>query len=187
MAMGVLALAGVALLALADTPNYKVKTATGSTAATVVWPADPLLQIRLVGTVATSDKAGAVLSFRTGVTPLSISVSNPAGTAITLTRTNGVTTNDIVVVQYKNGTAERNSVVSFQSATNVTLAGATSAATAIGDEVYVMSTPSTLPVGAATVSYQGEAIYVGNKGRPISCVLDGTSACTINAQTARYE
>jgi len=56
-----------------------------------------------------------------------------------------------------------------------------------GDQLYKMSTASSLPVGSNTVNYQGQAIFVGNKGRPVRATLNGTSTNTINSITAAYE
>lgn len=181
-----MALGLVALSAMAQ-PVYQSGTATGTTAATLIWNPNPLQQVRLVGTVATSDKAGSVLSFRTGTTATSISLSNPTGTTITVARTNGIDANALIVWVRADGSTNKLSTVSSLSYTNLTLAATIGNTTLPGEEVFVMSAAQTLPVGAATQSYQGEAIFVGNKGRPVSCVLDGTSACTINSQSARYE
>jgi len=50
-------------------------------------------------------------------------------------------------------------------------------ATLPGDQVYKLSAAALLPVGAATANYQGEAIFVGNRGRPVSVSINATSAC----------
>jgi len=60
------------------------------------------------------------------------------------------------------------------------------AATA-GDQFYKMGPASTLPVGSATANYQGMALFVGNKGRPVRATLNGTSTNTVNSLTAAYE
>lgn len=176
-----------ATAALASTPSYETLNGSGSTAAEVIFPAKPDQQIRVVGAIATSDKAASVLSFRTGAMPVSISASNAAGTGITVTRTNGLAPNDLIVIQRADGTTASGTIASFPASTNITLNATTGTITLPGDQVYKLGAATTLKCGAATVNYQGEAIFVGRFGRPIRCVLDGTSACSLDSVTARYE
>jgi len=150
-------------------PTYTTKNASGTTTCEVHFPANPQQQVRIVGAIATSDKAASVLSWRTGSTPYTISATNAAGTTITVSYTNGLAANDVLVIQKANGTCISGTIRSFATSTNITLAA------------------TTIKVGATTVTYQGEAIYVGTRGRPVRVVLDGTSACSLDSITARYE
>ena len=168
-------------------PTYTTKNASGTTTCEVHFPANPQQQVRIVGAIATSDKAASVLSWRTGSTPYTISATNAAGTTITVSYTNGLAANDVLVIQKANGTCISGTISSFANSTNITLAATTGAQTLPGDEVYKMSAATTIKVGATTVTYQGEAIYVGTRGRPVRVVLDGTSACSLDSITARYE
>jgi hypothetical protein len=176
-----------AFLCCAAMPVYTTKTATGSTSAEVTFLADGARTIRIVGAIATSDKAGAVLSLRTGETAYQIGYTNAAGTNIYVTTTNGLAAADVLVIQTALGSNVSAVVHALVNSTNVALTATTGFATRAGDSVYKMSAASTLPVAAATVSYQGEAVYAGNRGRPVRAVLDGTSACTINSVTVRYD
>jgi len=65
----------------ADSPIYKTLSgAAGTTSSEVIFPADPVTQIRVVSVFGSSDKVASVFSFRGGTTVVSISASNPAGT-----------------------------------------------------------------------------------------------------------
>jgi hypothetical protein len=182
----------IAALALAmpvfgQSPVYKTVTASGATAATAYLPSSGGLQARVVGVIATSDKAGSVITFTTGSTPATISATNASGTTITVARTNGLAAADVLVIEGVNGVTNA-TISSFTGATNITLASNTGFITLPGDQVYKMGTPVTLRIGAVTnASFQGSAIYVGNPGRPIKAVVDGTSAVTIDALSAHYE
>src|SRR5258708_19897802 len=74
-----LPLCAFALTALSDSPSYKPASASGTTSAEVIFPADPVLQIRVVGAIGSSDKAASVFSFRGGTTPSVVTVAD--GTA----------------------------------------------------------------------------------------------------------
>ena len=56
-----------------------------------------------------------------------------------------------------------------------------------GDAIWKLSSASTIKVGSATVNYQGDAVYIGNRGAPVRVVLDGTSACSLDAVTVYRE
>lgn len=172
-------------LAQQTIPQYASFTATGTTLAEIIIPAQPLQQIRVVGAVVTSDKAGSNLGFQTGNTPYVVGLSNNAGTTVTLTYTNGLSVNTNVIVSSSTTNAS-GKISSLSGTTNIVLAAAVFA-TVPGNEVYTLSGTNTLPVGATTISYQGEALFVGNKGRPLRVTCDGTSAVTINSLTVRYE
>lgn len=173
----------------AGSPAFVNKSATGTTSAEVIFPPDPALQIRVVTAFATSDKAASVLSFTTGVGAYVISAANVAGTTITVSQTNGLAPNDFVMVCAANGSTNYvRQISAFGNSTNITLTASTQNATAVGDSVYKMSAATTIKVAAASVTYNGDAIYVGSsQGRPVRCVLDGTSACSIDSMSARYE
>ncbi len=54
-----------------------------------------------------------------------------------------------------------------------------------GDVIWSVSS-NTTPVGAASLRVQGNVFSVGAK-RPVQVLIDGTSACSLNNITARYE
>jgi hypothetical protein len=169
--------------------DYVTKNASGTTSATVYFNAEPLKQVRLVGAIATSDKAASVLSIRAGTSSYVI-ISNNATTTATdhfLTFTNGLAANDVLMLQRADGTAA-SGIVSAVVTNKVTLtSGGFGSAVAAGDQIYKLSAATTIKVGAATAVYQGEALYAGTRGRPIRVVLDGTSACSLDSVTARYD
>lgn len=173
----------------AGSPTFVNKTATGTTSAEVIFPADPALQIRVVTAFATSDKAASVLSFTSGAGAYVISAANVAGTTITVSQTNGLAPSDVLIISAANGSTNyARTISSFANSTNIVLTASTQNATAVGDSVYKMSAATTIKVAAASVTYNGDAIYVGaSQGRPVRCVLDGTSACSIDSMSARYE
>ena len=184
-------LLGLALAAIVAIPaagaDYVTKNASGTTSCEVHFPADPQAQIRLVGAIATSDKAASVLSIRTGTTPYVIGSSNASGGTISVTTTNGLAADDVLVIVNADGTHTSAVIAAFLNTTNITLVATNGVVTLPGDEVYKMSAATTLKCAAATVNYQGEAIYSGNRGRPVRVVLDGTSACSLDAITVRYD
>jgi len=166
-------------------------TATGSTLSTAYFPVQPLQQIRVVGAICTSDLAGSVLSLSTGVGAYTVlSNATSSATTIYIASTNGLSSGDALVLQTWGGTNGYDTVASNPAASNavVITAGGFGAAVSAGDQLYKMSAATTIPVGSnGTVNYQGEALFVGNKGRPVRATLNGTSANTINSITAHYE
>jgi hypothetical protein len=172
-------------------PFWQTATATGSTLSTVYSPAQPLQQIRVVGAICTSDLAGSVLSLSTGVGAYTVlSNATSSATTIYIASTNGLTAGDALVLQTWGATNGYNTVASSPTVSNalVITAGGFGAAVQAGDQLYKMSAATTIPIGSnGTVNYQGEALFVGNKGRPVRATLNGTSSNTINAITARYE
>jgi hypothetical protein len=174
-----------AILAFAGSPTYVTKSATGTTLSTNIFASSANTQIRVVGAFAQSDKAGSVISFRTGTTPFTIGASNASGITLQVVSTNGMPATPTILIEAAAGTVL--CTVSTVATNILTLAVASGIATVPGDQLYVMSAAQTLPVGSNTVNYQGEALFVGNSGRPVSVVVDGTSGCTNGPVTARYE
>jgi len=172
-------------------PFYQTATATGSTLSIVYFPAQPLQQIRVVGAICTSDLGGSVLSLSSGIGAYTIlSNATSSATTIYVASTNGLTSGDALVLQTWGATNAYDTVASNPTASNavVITTGGFGAAVRAGDQLYKMTAASTIPVGSnGTVNYQGEALFVGNKGRPVRATLNGTSLNTINAITARYE
>lgn len=166
-------------------PEYVTKSASGSTSCEVFFPAIPDRQVRIVTAIATSDKAASVLSFRSGSTPYSVSAATAAGTNVVIAYTNGLAPSDVIAGQ-QSGTNWSAVIHSFPASTNVAVTS-TINATTVGSEVYKMSAATTIKVAATTAVYSGQAIYVGARGRPVRVVLDGTSACSLDAISALYE
>ena len=171
-------------------PTYTTATATGGTSSTAYFPAQPFQQIRVVGAVATSDLAGSILSLTTGVGAYTVA-SNAVSSATTIyiTATNGLASGDVLVLQTWGATNAYDTVASNPTVSNAVVITASGFGVAVkaGDQLYKMGTASTIPVGSNTVNYQGDALFVGNKGRPVRVTLNGTTTNTINLLTARYE
>ena len=160
---------------------------SGTTTALVYFATSPMQQVRIVQATASSDLASANMLFRTGVTPLSITKSNNVGTTIDVGYTNGFATGDYVVLETAAGVWTNAQIASFTGSTNIVF-GYNLPITRVGDQIYKMSSPAALYVGVWTNrTFSGEAVYVGNKSRPVIVYVNGTSACSLDAVTARLE
>ncbi len=172
----------------ADSPSYQTQTATHATLSKLYFAADPVLQPRVVGVVYTTDLVGAQLKWYAGTTAYSVSASNQNTTTITLASTNGLTTSDTLMIQSaRTGVITNIAISSFPDPTNVTLANIPGFNTVPGDSAYKQSAATVW--GAFTnVSYsiQGEALFVGNRGRPVMGTLNSTSTNSITS-TAHYD
>ncbi len=177
----------VCSVALADSPSYNTQTATHATLSKGYFAADPVLQPRLVGVIYTTDLVGAQLKLYAGTTAYSVSASNQNTTTITVASTNGLTTSDTLFIQTQTGLITNIAISSFPQSTNITLANIPGFNTVPGDSVYKQSAATVW--GAFTnVSYsiQGEALFVGSRGRPIMFTLNSTTTNSITG-TAHYD
>jgi hypothetical protein len=189
------AIAAVALAAIAASPSYSTLSAGGNatTGAYVIFPAAASQQVRVVGLNWESDTNAAVFSFRTGTGAYVITATNAAAaTNIQVNLTNGLAAGSTIVLQKATGVTAVTTVYSplaGSSTTNLFLpAGGFGVAAAIGDEIYLMSAATTVPVGATTNWQNGEALFVGTVGRPVRVLLTPALATNrINAAVARYE
>ncbi len=175
--------------AFGQTPNtYQTVTASGTNQAEYIFPASGVLQSRLVGLIVSSDKTGAVVSVRSGLGAYLVSATNAStGTNITVIRTNGLASNDVIVVQTKAGATASATITSI-SRTNLGLSAASGIDTIPGDAVCKLGPTTDLLVGPATnVVYQGEAIKVGERGRPLRILVDGTGWAVIDAASVKWE
>src|SRR5258708_4827803 len=184
-----LPLCAFALTAFADSPSYKAASASGTTSAELIFPADPVLQIRVVGVIGSSDKAGSKFSFSTGGTPAAITVAstNLSATNIYVGGYAGFSTNDIIVIQTP-VTNRSLTVWGLANSTNIITTAAVGVTQLVSSEVFDLGAATTLKAGAITnTSYQGEAIYVGNRGRPLRVTLDGTAYSSLDSVTVHYD
>ena len=178
---------GLSISALAQTvPTYTTLTASGSTTAVVYFATSPFQQVRIVNAFATSDLSTGKMTFYTGVTPMTVAYTNAAGTSVGVAATNGFTAGTWVLIETAAGVITNGIIASFGSSTNIVL-GQAVCATKPGDQIYTLSSPVTLAVGAASVTFTGDALYVGNRGRPVMVRVNGTSACSLDTITGRYE
>lgn len=168
-------------------PTFVTQTASGTSTSVTYFATSPLQQIRIVGAIASSDLAAANITFKTGTTPLSITKSNALGTTIDVSYTNGFAIGDHVLIEKASGVITNAQITAFTGATNITF-NYNIPQTLVGDQIYKLGTATTLWCGVQTNrNYQGEAIFVGNRGRPVQVIVNGTSACSLDAITARYE
>ena len=187
--ISILGLAGtLALPALGQSvPTFVSYTGSGTTTAWVQCASSPMQQIRVVQAIASSDLAGANLLFSSGTVLNTITKSNALGATIDVAYTNGFAVGDLVILEKANGTVTNAQIASFTGATNITFSF-NIPQTLVGDQIYKMSPPEKLWVGVITNRvFSGEAIFVGNRGRPVQVLVNGTSACSLDAITARYE
>lgn len=172
--------------------SYSTKTATGATASEVIFPAADGQQIRVVGAIGDADKAVSALSFRTGTGAYVVSSSNTTSVTITLSQTNGIAINDLLLLQTVDGTCTYLGAVTNRSASTNLLASV-AVTTVPGDQVFKLGSATALPVGAKGTNYttsfnlQGQALYVGNRGRPLRVTLDSATTNTISSIVAAYE
>jgi hypothetical protein len=168
-------------------PTFVTYTGSGTTTAWVQCASSPMQQVRIVQASASSDLASANMLFSSGTVPNTITKSNVLGTKIDVAYTNGFAVGDLVILEKATGTVTNAQITAFTGATNITF-GFNIPATVPGDQIYKMSTPVKLWVGVVTNRvFSGEAIFVGNRGRPVQVLVNGTSACSLDAITARYE
>ena len=177
----------LAHLVFGGMPMYKTSSAggNGTAGASVTFAADPTCQIRVVSLYYESDTNTAALHFYSPSQAYAISVANTnaAYTTNTLSTTAGIPTNGASLLLVHGGTYYTGTIVSTNCAggsTNFMLAaGGFGSAVSANDDVYVLGAAGqSLTVGAATNSLNGEAIYVGNYGRPV--VVKLTPALTTN-------
>jgi hypothetical protein len=180
----------LALTALADSPSYVTKSKSAAAASVeVIFPADPVLQIRVVGVIGSSDLSSSTFSFTGGGTAqiITLANTNTAATNIVIMATNGFAANDIIIVSSA-ATNRSMTIGGFVNTTNVYLTGALGFAQTAGMDVYDMSAASTLGLGATTnKAYTGEAIYVAPRGRPMRLVVSGTSYSSVDAASVHYD
>jgi hypothetical protein len=168
-------------------PTFVTQTASGTSTAVTYFATSPLQQIRIVGAIASSDLSSANITFKTGTTPLSITKSNALGTTIDVAYTNGFAVGDFVLLEKLSGVMTNAQIASFTGSTNITF-GYNIPQTLVGDQIYKLGTATTLWCGVQTNrNYQGEALFVAQRGRPVQVIVNGTSACSLDSVTARYE
>jgi hypothetical protein len=186
------AMAGLALSCLApdikaEPPTYATLNASGTTTAVVHFATSPQQQIRIVGAIASSDLAGANIILSGGTTAATCAYTNPIGTSFGVSRTNGFAVGDFVLIEKASGAMTNGQITAFGAATNIVL-GQNIFATQPGDQLYKLDTPVSLWCGVQTNrNFQGEALFVGQRGRPVRVLVNGTSACSLDSVTARYE
>ena len=150
--------------------------------AVVIIPAIPTAQTSIVSVWYTSDTNTGTINFSTGVGAYYTTVTNALSSSITkwVSSTNGLLANSVMVLQHA-GSCYTNSLVSYgnYSGTNGATGTVTNAcfmvlgtggfgvSSTVFDDVFQMSSESSIYVGAGTNALNGVAVYVGNQGRPV--------------------
>lgn len=132
---------------------------------------------------ATSDAAGKLLKVYTRDNAGWYSATearDAAATSIGISNTgNLLTTNDIIVIQYSDGSAEKN-VVSANTATSITVT-AISAALTTSDKIFEMSQVYQATVGTTTVTPEGNPIVDVPVDSPVFISLSAATNANVSA------
>lgn len=185
--------AGLALAAMcqAQVPSYTTKAGAGNTTAgaSVFFPADPQATIRLVSLQYQADTNTTALAFSSGGAVYTLLATNTTtGLTQRVASTSGLITNSLMVLQH-NGTNYGAVLTSTNNGTNaVLISGAWGVAPSIGDNMYQMGASNSVPVGNVTNWINGEALFVGNRGRPVQVQLvPCLTTNRITSATVRYD
>ena len=137
---------------------------------------------------ATSDKAASTIKGYSTAAGIPVTATAASGQAV-VTHASGASAfaaNDIVIVRSVANNTYQRVVVASDTSTSVTFNENLNFALAAGDQLYIATVNSQIPVAAATVSVISET-FVGTEGRPFLIDLDGTSASQIIAITVEYK
>ena len=201
----ILCLAAAAAVAVtpvtAGVPTFKSFSGAGNatTPTTVIVPADPNLQFRVLSINYASDTNNGGLLFSKGAGAYYATITNATtgagGTTATtnnISATNGLVTSSVMVLQ-QNGSCY-SSTLSSWGGTNgtyfiVLASGGWGVAQAVNADIYQMSAAtSPYVVGASTNWLNGEALYVGDQGRPVIAKLTPALATNqIISLTGQYQ
>ena len=187
---------------MASSPTFKSFSGAGNAASptTVIVPADPASQFRLLSLNYASDTNNGALTFSTGSGAYYEMVTNATtgsggATAVTnnINTTNGLVGGSGMVLQTAANVCY-SSTLSSWGGTNgayfiVLASGGWGISAAANADIYQMSAAtSPYVVGNSTNWLNGEAIYVGNQGRPVMVKLSPALATNqIISATGRYE
>lgn len=183
---------GLSLVGMAATPSYTSLSAGGNATAgaAVNFPSSRGQQLRLVSVQWQSDTNNGALQFSTGAGAYSIIATNAATTTTSnaVNTTAGLVANSTVILEHL-GTCYVTTIASTNGANGMILAsGGWGVLPSVGDSVYQMGTASTVTVGATTNWQNGEALYVGDPGRPVRVVLTPASTTNrLNSVSGRYQ
>lgn len=177
-------LAGVA--AFATLPTFKTFSAGGTHAAPaqINIPADPNSEIRIVNLQWTSDTNNATITFTTATTAFYQTASNALSSSITnaINSTNGLAPSAVLILQHggicypavlSSWNCTTNAAAAGGAVTNIVLAsGGWGVSATAGDDIFLMGQSQVIiPATASTGAYNGEALYCGNYGRPVTALL----------------
>ena len=185
----------------AQMPTFYSSSASGTTAASVLFPFKPTTQVRVVSTIATSDLSTSKITMYSGSTAryIAFANTNTAATQLILDSTNGLSgTNSLLylalantnIVALMTNVTTTNIVVG--SATNtyglVTMNAAVGFAQPLNGEVELLGNSIVLGLGANTNKvYASDGLYVGFFGRAVYITTTGTSNCSLDSVTVHYD
>jgi hypothetical protein len=179
-----------AVTSFAGSPAYSSQSSgIGTTGAEVIFPADPVLQIRVVGIIGSSDLSSSTFGFQGGGTPAVITYANTnlAATNIYVSGYTGFATNDLLIIQGLSSNKTL-TIYGLNNSTNIMTTSAIGVAQTVGGEIFDLGTTNRIKCGAITnQSYQGEAIYVAPRGRPLRVTLTGTGYSSLDSVTVHYD
>ena len=185
-----------AVTALGALPTYKTLSAYGnSTAGALVYfPSDPNSQIRLIYVNWGDDKAGNKLNFYTGVTAYSQALTNAASSSVTnaINSTNGLAANASLILEHGGvpypATLSSLSTNAAGQPVLVLGSGGWGVNASVGDNIYLMSTATSIPIGVGTNAFAGDALFTGNYGRPVEVTIDtATATNSLYSVSAHYD
>jgi hypothetical protein len=164
----------------APAQSYLTASATGTTSAQVLFPADNFLAQQVVSLDVTSDLSSSVLTFQSGVVSYPITATATNTTNIVVSAYGTLASNDVVILQTTAGVLTNATVYSVTNATNINFKAATGITVNSGDNVFKLGNTRTTTVGATTLRLNGPAIFVTDQAQPCLVKITGTSACAIN-------
>lgn len=160
----------------------------GATNTYYIAPADRVGQPVVSYFNATSDAAGSTIKGYTTGAGIPATAAAASGQAVVThaSGTGAFNANDVVIVRSVANNTYQRCVVASRTGTSVTFNENLNFSLVAGDQLYVATLSSTIPVGAATVSVLDDT-FVGTEGRPLLVDLNGTSASQINLITIEYK
>ena len=187
-------------------PSYKTLSDGGNAAspASVYFPANPTAQARIVSLFYTSDTNNGTLGFSSGVTAYTQMATNAASSSVTnlVNTTNGLTVGSLLILE-NGGIPYSNTLSSYGTyVTGTNTFGQTTsqafivlgsggwgvALTNALENIYQMGAISTIQVGSQSNAINGDAIFVGNFGRPVLVTLGPTLVTNrLSSVSAHYD
>jgi len=154
--------------------NWESKVSTAQTNSSVNFAArDGRLVIKSLH--AESDKVAGVAKIYGRSGTVNTVTTAPASGATTISVANvsaQYVANDLIIYQHSDGTVDYTTVASTNAATAIVLNAAISQAGTAKDKIYELAQLGQYDVGAATVSYIGEAIFATPNDSPLRVLVD---------------
>src|ERR1051326_224694 len=129
--------------------KYETKSASGTTAAQVLFNTDSHLPTRVVSLDVTSDLSTSTLTFQSGTVSytLSASATNTA-TNVIVSSYGTLASNDVVIIQTTTGLLTNATVYSVANLTNVNFTAQIGLILAANDQLFKLGNTRTLTIGA---------------------------------------